>query len=117
MDSIFSKDILIKIYEFNPEHRKLFKKVLDEFFKHTSYWKLNWFNSINKVKTVYYEASYKQITDLCKYWNEDFRKLHPYVKKIKNYNNVYCDCEFITDNNSYNPFFSNYKLQKKYIYK
>ena len=77
-----SNDIINLIYTFNPDHRPMYKKVLNELFEVSSLWKINFDHiEITDLFKTQYNLSFKQACSLSNYWNDQFLIKHPYAKK------------------------------------
>ena len=119
-------DIINLIYTFNPEHRPMYKKVLNELFTVTSLWKVNFDHiEITDLFKTQYNLSFKQARSLSNYWNDQFLLQHPYAKKSysKYYNHLHqiCSLSHLSDLFSIKTYFpiiinniQSYKITSKY---
>lgn len=102
--------LVIKIYEYNPEHRQLYSKVMKELLSVTPFWYLYFYHhELTHTHKTRHELTFKQAYDLCRYWNINFLKQHPYAKSYHNRynNNIYkeiCTMRYTSDTNKNNFF-------------
>ena len=98
-----SKEILIKIFEYDDTFHIILKDLFNEFHKKTSFWK------INKISIIYgsdknypFNLNYHEISNIVKNNNLNYENNNIYSPIFFGYNKFFYISEFITDNNKVN---------------
>ena len=96
-----SKEILIKIFEYDDTFHIILKDLFNEFHKKTSFWK------INKISIIYgtdknFNLNYHEIKNIIKNNNLNYENSNTYSPIFFGYNKFFYMSEFITDNNKLN---------------
>jgi hypothetical protein len=98
-----SKEILIKISEYDNTFNLILKELLNEFYKKTSFWKINKFSIIYGIdKNFPFVLNYHEINDIIKNNNLNYENSDSYSPFFFGYNKFFYSGEFISDNNKVN---------------
>ena len=98
-----SNELCKKIFEYDNTFHLILKDLLNEFYKKTSFWKINKFSIINGIDKSYsFNLNYREINNIVKNNNLNYENNDNYSPFFFGYNKFFYTSEFISDNNKVN---------------